>query len=464
MVGVQKIAIVLAAGKGTRMRSEHAKVAHEIMGKPMLNWVLDALEPAGFDHTYVVIGHKAEEIENLVGDSITCVLQKEQLGTGHAVQTVMQMIGDRLDKDGTVLVTCGDTPLIEGDTFKAFVDYHENHNHVVDVLTVENPNPTGYGRIVRNADDIVEQIVEEKDASDYIRRIKETNVGTYCFNLAFMRKALLALDTNNAQGEFYLTDLVRIARQKNLMAGAFLLDHVSDSLGVNNRVQLAEANQLMRVKINEKHMMSGVTMVDPSTCYIEADVTIDQDTFIEPNVLLLGQTHIAKNCFIGSQSKLTDAKIGEGSYVQASHLWQAEVGKQCKIGPYAYLRPGTRLEDNVKIGDFVEVKNSDIGGGSKIPHLAYVGDAIFGERVNFSCGAIVCNYDGKTKEQTVLGNDVFVGSNSNLVAPITLHDHAYIGAGSTITKDVPANVLAVARSRQTIIERKNKKDNKTEDK
>lgn len=448
---MHKIAVVLAAGKGTRMRSKHAKVVHAIMGKPMINWVLDALEPVGFDDIHVVVGHAADQVRACVGDTAQCVLQEEQLGTGHAVQTVMKDL-TLPDGPGMVLVTCGDTPLITGEVLAQFVAYHESHGHAADVLTVINPAPTGYGRIVRNADDIVERIVEEKDANEYIRAIQETNVGTYCFDLQFLRETLFDLTTDNAQNEFYLTDLIHLAQTRGRMAGAFIMKDLEDGLGVNNRVQLAQATKVMRQRINETLMMAGITMVDPESCYIDASVRIGCDTLLEPNVILEGNTRIGEGCIIGSQTKMTNVQFGSGSVVQASTLWDCTVGEDCQIGPFAYLRPGTVLENGVKIGDFVEVKNSHIGRGSKIPHLGYVGDATFGERVNFGCGSITCNYDGHAKHQTVLGDGVFVGSNTNLVAPIEIEDNAYVGAGSTLTKNVKKDALALTRAPQKTIE------------
>lgn len=448
---MQKIAVVLAAGKGTRMRSKHAKVVHSIMGKPMINWVLEALAPVGFDDVHVVVGHAADQVRTCVNDRAHCVLQEEQLGTGHAVQTVMKAL-TLSDDAGMVLVTCGDTPLITGEVLEQFVAYHQTHNHAADVLTVENPNPTGYGRIVRNADDIVERIVEEKDADANIRSITETNVGTYCFDLTFLRETLFELNTNNAQNEFYLTDLIRLANERGRMAGAFVMERLEDGLGVNNRVQLAQATRIMRQRINEKIMANGVTMIDPESCYIDADVRIGYDTILEPNVMLSGHTEIGCGCIIGSQTKMTNATVGDGTQVQASTLWDCRVGEGCTIGPYAYLRPGTELGNRVKVGDFVEVKNSVIGEGSKIPHHGYVGDATFGERVNFGCGSITCNYDGEAKHQTILGDDVFIGSNTNLVAPIEIEKNAYVGAGSTLTKNVKSDALALSRAPQRSIE------------
>lgn len=450
---MQRLAIVLAAGKGTRMRSDKAKVSHEIMGQAMIHWVLDALEKARLHHSYVVVGHQKEEVLHLVGDRADWVEQKEQLGTGHAVKVAVEAIEEK--GDGIVLVTCGDTPLITAETMADFIDYHESHSHVMDVLTVQNPEPTGYGRIRRDDNDMVEAIVEEKDASPVEKSITEINVGTYCFRLSFLREGLLELDTDNAQSEFYLTDLVEIARQKGHTVGAFIMKDLKDGLGVNNRLQLAQASRTLQRRINEGHMLNGVTMMDPSSTYIEAGISIGQDTVLEPNVMIIGESAIGKACHIGTQTTIIDSGISDGSEIYSSRIDQARIGEKCRIGPFAYLRPGTILEDHVKVGDFVEVKNSRVGKGSKLPHHAYIGDADIGTGVNIGCGSITCNYDGKNKFRTTIGDNVFVGSNSNLVAPVKLEQGAYIAAGSTITKDVEAGQLAVARARQTNLQRKN---------
>lgn len=459
---MQKLAIVLAAGKGTRMRSDRAKVSHDLMGKPMLHWVLDALKASRLDKTYVVVGHQKDEVLSLVEGRAEWVEQAEQLGTGHAVKIAVDAI--ETQEEGLVLVTCGDTPLISGETMADLIAYHESHGHIMDILTVHNPKPTGYGRICRDDHDMVEAIIEEKDAKPVEKSITEINVGTYCFRLSFLRQALKQLDTDNAQKEFYLTDLVKIARKQGHLVGAFIMQDLEDGLGVNNRVQLSQASKSLQRRINEGHMLAGVTMQDPATAYIEAGVQIGPDTLMEPNVMVLGDSRIGSGCRIGAQTTISNTQVGEGTTIFASRLDQAQVGSHCNLGPFAYLRPGTVLADHVKVGDFVEVKNSTVGQGTKIPHHAYIGDADLGSGVNIGCGTITCNYDGKHKYRTTVADGVFVGSNSNLVAPLSLGQDAYVGAGSTITKDVPARTLAVARARQSNYDRVTpKKDQESED-
>lgn len=450
---MRKIAVVLAAGKGTRMKSEKAKVVHPVCGRPIITWVVEAIRKAGFDDIYVVCGHRAEEVQAVVGESVNYIFQEKQLGTGHAVQTAMSAITEE-DID-TVLVTCGDTPLISGETLEAFLEAHGSSDHVVDVMTTIQDNPTGYGRIIREFDEVI-AIVEEKDASEEEKKIREINVGTYLFDMTFLRNSLTSLTCDNAQGEFYLTDLVAAAHRKNSAVGGFILADKHESLGVNNRVQLSEAERYMQARINSNWMLAGVTMQDPTSVYIAPTVTLEADVVLEPNVMLLGNTSIGKGTVIGMNCKLTDTVIGQNCEIQQTVTDRVVVGENVRIGPFAYLRPGTVLKDNIKIGDFVEVKNSIVENGSKIPHLSYVGDSDVGECVNIGCGTITCNYDGKNKFRTTIKDGAFIGSNTNLVAPVTVGKDAYVGAGTTVRKNVEENTLAVSKAPLIVRERNDK--------
>ena len=434
-------AIILAAGQGTRMKSKLPKVLHKALGKPMVQWVIDCLTDAGVESKIAVLGHGGEQVATVVADQASIVYQTEQLGTGHAVMQGVNALGS--DND-CVIVVCGDTPLLQAETIKSLLMKHQEEKNMVTVLTAQAPDPTGYGRIVRDKQQIA-AIVEQKDASDEEKAITEINTGTYCFDQKFLLQYLPTLTTNNAQKEYYLTDLIKIANQNQFSVGGYQLSDFSESLGVNNRVQLAQAEQILRQRKCKEVMLAGVTLIDPAATYIGADVIIGNDTVIYPNVILEGATVIGSDNVIGMNCRFADSVIGDNNDIQSTTIVESTVGNGCKIGPMAYLRPATVLADNVKIGDFVEVKKSQIGAGSKIPHLSYVGDAIVGSGVNIGCGTITCNYDGVNKYQTIIQDGAFIGSNTNLVAPVTVEEKAFIGAGSTITKDVPADTLAVVR-------------------
>ena len=434
-------AIILAAGQGTRMKSKLPKVLHKVLGKPMVQWVIDCLTAAGVTDKITVLGHGAEQVATVVAEQTSIVYQTEQLGTGHAVMQGVKALGTEND---CVIVICGDTPLLQADTIKALLAKHSAEKNMVTVLTAQASDPTGYGRIVRNGAQI-EAIVEQKDATEEEKTITEINTGTYCFNQQFLLQYLPTLTTNNAQKEYYLTDLIKIANQNQFPVGGYQLDDFSESLGVNNRVQLAQAEQVLRQRKCNEVMLAGVTLIDPASTYIGADVVIGNDTIIYPNVVLEGATVIGSDNVIGMNCRFVDSIIGDNNDIQSTTIVESTVGNGCKIGPMAYLRPGTVLADQVKIGDFVEVKKSKIGTGTKIPHLSYVGDAVVGNSVNIGCGTITCNYDGVNKYQTTIKDNAFIGSNTNLVAPVVVEEKAFIGAGSTITKDVPADTLAVVR-------------------
>lgn len=434
-------AIILAAGQGTRMKSKLPKVLHKVLGKPMVQWVIDCLTAAGVTDKITVLGHGAEQVATVVGEQTSIVYQTEQLGTGHAVMQGVKALGTEND---CVIVICGDTPLLQANTIKSLLAKHNAEKNMVTVLTAQASDPTGYGRIVRNGAQI-EAIVEQKDATEEEKTITEINTGTYCFNQQFLLQYLPTLTTNNAQKEYYLTDLIKIANQNQFPVGGYQLDDFSESLGVNNRVQLAQAEQVLRQRKCNEVMLAGVTLIDPASTYIGADVVIGNDTIIYPNVVLEGATVIGSDNIIGMNCRFVDSIIGDNNDIQSTTIVESTVGNGCKIGPMAYLRPGTVLADQVKIGDFVEVKKSKIGTGTKIPHLSYVGDAVVGSSVNIGCGTITCNYDGVNKYQTTIKDNAFIGSNTNLVAPVVVEEKAFIGAGSTITKDVPADTLAVVR-------------------
>lgn len=443
---MKKYAIVLAAGKGTRMRSAKPKVLHPVLGKPMISRVLAAIDAAEIENKYVVIGHGADQVREVLDDSAKIVLQAQQLGTGHAVMTALEAMKiEGVDlSDSVVLITCGDTPLIRAESLSEMMAQHvEQHNAVTVMTTVVN-DPTGYGRIIHDADRI-RAIVEEKDADEIQKSVQEINVGTYCFDMAFLLEQINSLDTNNAQGEFYLTDLLKVAYQDGLPTAAYCLADPDDSLGVNNRVQLARAEKLFQKRVNEYWMLQGVSMQDPSTIYIEDDVILESDVYLEGDVRLFGKTVIKHDAVIESGSRITDSTIGEYVHVRQSVIRESVIGAHTTIGPFAQLRPGNTIGEHVKIGNFVEVKNSNIADESKISHHTYIGDTDMGARVNVGCGTITCNYDGVHKHHTIIGDDVFVGSNTNLIAPIEIGDKVVIGAGSTLSKNVVHNALAVTR-------------------
>ncbi|NCC14848.1 MAG: bifunctional UDP-N-acetylglucosamine diphosphorylase/glucosamine-1-phosphate N-acetyltransferase GlmU [Clostridia bacterium] len=441
-------AVILAAGEGTRMKSKKPKVLHEILNKTMIDYVIDTAKGCGAQEVCVVVGHKADEVKAAIKkDGVSFALQAEQKGTGHAVM----MAGDFIDGDMDILILYGDTPLIQGDTLQKLVEKHRQENFGATVVSAAVENPAGYGRIIRDADGKFMKIVEHKDASEEERCIKEINTGIYIFKGADLIASLAKLDNCNVQGEYYLPDCLELILKGGGKVGAVTAEDEKEFFGVNSRVQLAEAANIMKARINRRHMENGVTLEDPQNTYIGADVKIGMDTVILPGCVLEGNTEIGEDCKIGPNSRLTDMRIGNGVAFQSSTGIESEIGNNTTVGPFAYIRPNCKIGSNVKIGDFVEVKNSTVGNGTKIPHLAYIGDTDAGEKVNFGCGSIMVNYDGQKKHRTVVEDHVFVGCNVNLVAPVTVKAGAYIAAGSTITRDVPEGVLAIARARQQVI-------------
>ncbi len=441
--------IILAAGAGTRMKSRRAKVNHEVSGKTLLNWVLKAADEAGSSQNIVVIGHQAAEVKALLPETVETALQAEQKGTGHAVQ--MALNTDVLFDD-TLLVLCGDTPLLRAETLQQALQKHQAEQNAVTVLTAKLDDPTGYGRILRNETGSVTGIKEHRDATAEQRAVREVNTGVFLFQTDRLKELLPLLKNNNQQGEYYLTDVVGLALEKNNPVGTYLVADATETLGINDRRQLAAADALLQKRIRERWMIAGVTFVLPETSWIADDVTIGADTSILPGVFLEKGTSIGENCQIGPNTRITSSVIDNDVTVMNSVLTEAMVGEASKVGPFAYLRPGSCIGKHVKIGDFVEIKKSVIGDDTKISHLTYVGDAEVGQRVNLGCGVVVVNYDGRNKNRTVIGNDVFVGCNTNLVSPVEIKEHAYIAAGSTITEEVPAFALGIARSRQTVLE------------
>lgn len=437
--------VILAAGMGTRMKSKMPKVLHKVCGKPLSKWVIDASKAAGADKVCAVVGHKAETVKEVLGDVCEFALQTEQKGTGHAV---MQAIDVIKNSKGEVVILNGDTPLITAETINKAIEYHKNNGNQATVITAILDDATGYGRIVRDNDGSVLKIVEQKDASEEEKKINEVNSGMYVFDAQSLVYALDKITPNNAQGEYYLTDTLEILLSAGKKIGGYAISDNDEIRGINDRVQLNEAEKIMQKRINEYHMRNGVTMRNPESVYIEDGVEIGNDTEICQNVTIKSGTKIGSDCVIGSGSMLDRAVIHDGVDVLSSVILESEVDEGTHVGPFAYIRPNCHVGKEVKVGDFVELKNSNIDDGTKISHLTYIGDSDVGKRVNFGCGTVTCNYDGKKKYRTTIGDDCFVGCNTNLVSPINVGDGVYIAAGSTITEDIPENSLSIARARQ----------------
>ena len=437
--------VILAAGMGTRMKSKMPKVLHKVCGKPLSKWVIDASKAAGADKVCAVVGHKAETVKEVLGDVCEFALQAEQKGTGHAV---MQAIDVIKNSKGEVVILNGDTPLITAETINKAIEYHKNNGNQATVITAILDDATGYGRIVRDNDGSVLKIVEQKDASEEEKKINEVNSGMYVFDAQSLVYALDKITPNNAQGEYYLTDTLEILLSAGKKIGGYAISDNDEIRGINDRVQLNEAEKIMQKRINEYHMRNGVTMRNPESVYIEDGVEIGNDTEICQNVTIKSGTKIGSDCVIGSGSMLDRAVIHDGVDVLSSVILESEVDEGTHVGPFAYIRPNCHVGKEVKVGDFVELKNSNIDDGTKISHLTYIGDSDVGKRVNFGCGTVTCNYDGKKKYRTTIGDDCFVGCNTNFVSPINVGDGVYIAAGSTITEDIPENSLSIARARQ----------------
>ena len=441
---MEAAAIVLAAGAGTRMKSKKPKVVHEVLGKPLVRWVVDAAHEAGISRVATVVGHERQQVEPLVEADTDVVVQPERRGTADAVAVCAEALAGF---DGSLVVLSGDCPLITADTIRRLVDMREQADAAVVVLTMELENPYGYGRIVRDRVGAVERIVEQKDCTPAQAQVREVNASVYCFRIPALLSALPRLKNDNAQGEYYLTDVVAILRGdgERIAAVETAAEHC---MGVNDRVQLAQAEAALRRRINEALMRGGVTMIDPERTYVDAGVKIGRDAVVYPGCVLQGATRVGEGCTLLPNCRLLDAVVGDNATVESSVLLSCAVGAGTTVGPNAYLRPGTRVGAHCRIGDFVEIKNSTIGDGTKVSHLTYVGDADLGEGINLGCGVVFSNYDGKSKYRCTVGDRAFIGCNVNLVAPVTVEADAYVAAGSTVTKDVPAGALAIARSRQ----------------
>lgn len=439
------VTVILAAGKGTRMKSVLPKVLHQAAGKPMVQHVIDAARLAGARRNIVVVGFGAELVRSALRGKVEIVVQAEQLGTGHAVRMAEPLLKA---EHGTVMVLCGDTPLLTGALLSRLYEAHKKARAKATVLTAIMPDATGYGRVIRSTTGAVEKIVEDKDATDEERKVQEVNSGIYCFAADALFSALAEVNCDNAQGEYYLPDVLSILREKGEKIWAVAAEDYEETLGVNSRVQLSAAEKILRRRKNLALMESGVTLMNPDTTFIDADVAVGRDTVIYPFTWIEGASSVGAACVLGPSSRFSDTKIGNEVTAQFVYAHECEIGDGVIIGPYVHLRPQTKLAAQVKVGNFVEVKNSVIGEGSKLPHLQYIGDCDMGSGVNMGCGTITVNYDGKEKHRTTVGNGAFVGCNTNLVAPVTVGDGAYVAAGSTITKNIPPGDLAVARAPQ----------------
>ncbi len=438
--------IVLAAGQGKRMKSKLYKVLHPVCGKPMVGHVVDTLEHIHTQRTVVITGHGAEAVEAYLQGRAEFALQAQQLGTGHAVMQAKALLGK---EEGATIVICGDTPLVTADSLQAMLDLHHQSGAAATVMTAKLDQPHGYGRIVRDESGAVIKIVEQKDCTPEEAQIQEINAGTYCFDNQLLFQSLKQVTNHNAQNEYYLPDVIDILKSGQHVIEAYCAADPNETVGVNDRVALAEAERLMRLRINEMHMRNGVTLIDPAQTYIGPDVEIGADTVIYPGTHLLGKTVIGEQCEIGPNAQLQDMIVGNETKIVQSVLDSSKVGDHTAIGPFAYIRPGSSIGSEVKIGDFVEIKNASLDDGTKVSHLSYVGDAKVGKHVNIGCGAITVNYDGFNKHLTEIEDDAFIGSNVNLVAPVKVGKGAYVVAGSTITQQVPDESMAIARQRQT---------------
>jgi len=448
-------AIILAAGQGTRMKSTKPKVLHEILGRPMIAYLLDTLREAGVNDIVVVVGHQAEAVKAALTDyGVRFVIQAPQLGTGHAVQVAMPAVPPEA---ATVMVLCGDAPLISGESIRALRQMHGKSGAAVTVQTIELADGAHYGRVVRDASGRVAAVVQAKDSiarPDFLA-IREINTGAYCFDAAFLVDGLTKIPTSPISGEIYLTDLIHIAREQGRGVEALIDPDWEALLGINSRAELAGATRTVKRRINARHMDQGVTLMDPEATYIESWVEIGKDTVIYPNVYLQGKTVIGENCRIEASVKIVDSVLANDVYVKMGCvITQSWVGTGVDIGPYAHLRPLSDLRQGVHVGNFVEVKKSVLHEGVKAGHLTYLGDADIGAGTNVGAGTITCNYDGEKKHATVIGEGAFIGSNTALVAPVTVGAGAYVGAGSTITKDVPPGKLGISRARQVNRERR----------
>ncbi|MBO7682339.1 MAG: bifunctional UDP-N-acetylglucosamine diphosphorylase/glucosamine-1-phosphate N-acetyltransferase GlmU [Clostridia bacterium] len=443
-------AVILAAGEGKRMKSNKPKALAEVLFRPMIDWVLDAVRDSGIEDKILVVGHYGEQLESYVGDTCGICWQKERLGTGHAVMMALDYL--KASDAENVLILNGDAPFMDRETIEKSLWLHEAQKNAVTVISAKLDDPTGYGRIVQDINGSFERIVEQKDATDSEKLIQNVNSGAYWFCREDLIRSLGKLTTDNEAHEYYLTDTIYILKQEGKNTGVYITENADVVLGANDRLQLQGLNEIARQKVMERHLMNGVDIPCPDGVIIGKDVVIGNETTILPNTILQGKTVIGSDCVLGPNTRVVDSTLGNGVQLDNILVEEAVLDNDIDIGPLSHIRPNTHLSDGIHIGNFVEVKNSNVGKGTKFPHLTYIGDADIGEACNFGCGSLIANYDGKEKHRTTVGDHVFVGCDTSLVAPVTLGSYVYTAAGSVVTEDVPDGDLAVARSRQKNLE------------
>jgi len=441
------IAIILAAGKSTRMRSNIPKPLHPICGKPLSRHVIDTCKEAGVDRTVLIVGYQAEAVRNGIGEDVEYVLQTEQRGSGDAARCAEELLKDY---KGDVLVIAGDAPLITVKTLRGLIDHHRKSRAAATMVTAILPDPTNYGRIIRDSNKRVTGIVEQKDGTPDQLSICECNPSIYCFQSPKLFEALREIQPNNNQGEYYLTDVIGVLARKGEIVETIQTDDIIEIMGVNNRVELAEAGRLLRERILRRHMLDGVTIVDPANTYIDKDVRIGQDTVIEPGSMILGCSVVGEKCTIGPNTKIVDSSIGDETLIHYSLVSNSKIHNHVKIGPFSNIRPNCEIMDHVKVGDYVEIKNSTLHESVSASHLTYLGDSEIGEATNIGAGTVTCNYDGVRKHRTVIGDHCFIGTHSTLIAPITIGSGAFIAAASPVNEDIPEDALAIARCRPVV--------------